>query len=231
MVITISRQYGAGGSDVAQLVAKALIGWSVVDNELVERVAADTGLTTAQAAAHDERAPSFVERLTRLLASSTPELVSPPGGTVQELDETQMVRVTERVVAELAERGRVILVGRAAPVVLSREKDAIHVKLVAPRTYRVHAASQRLGIDPAEAARLVADSDATRDRYHREYYGRDWNDAASYHMVLNTGLLGLRGAAALIIARARTLGWATERRTEGGGGDDLPGHVTGERAV
>ncbi len=206
MVITISRQYGAGGSDVARRVAGAL-GWSVVDNELVERVAERAGIPAAEVAERDERAPGFVERLTRTLAAATPDLFPPPGGTVADLDEATLVRITEGVVGEMAVKGRVVLVGRAAPAVLAQQDDALHVKLVAPRPFRIHAASQRLGMDPAEVVKIVDDTDTMRARYHREYYHRDWADPLNYHMVLNTGALGLAGAAAVIVARARAMGW------------------------
>ena len=207
MVITNSRQYGAGGSDVARRVAGAL-GWSVVDNELIEQVAQRAGIPMAEVAERDERAPGFVERLTRTLAAATPELFPPAEGTVAELDEATLVRITENVVGEMAGRGRVVLVGRAAPAVLGQQEDALHVKLVAPRPFRIHAASQRLGMDPAEVVKIVDETDAMRARYHREYYNRDWADPLNYHMVLNTGALGLAGAAGVIVARARGMGWA-----------------------
>jgi cytidylate kinase len=206
MVITISRQYGAGGSDVARRVASAL-GWSVVDNELIEQVAQRAGIPMAEVAERDERAPGFVERLTRTLAAATPELFPPPEGTVADLDEATLVRITESVVGDMAARGRVVLVGRAAPAVLDQQEDALHVKLVAPRPFRIHAASQRLGMDPAEVVKIVDDTDAMRARYHREYYNREWADPLNYHMVLNTGALGLAGAAEVVVARARALGW------------------------
>ena len=160
-----------------------------------------------EVAERDERAPGFVERLTRTLAAATPELFPPPEGTVADLDEATLVRITEGVVGEMAGRGRVVLVGRAAPAVLGQQEDALHVKLVAPRPFRIHAASQRLGMDPAEVVKIVDDTDAMRARYHREYYNRDWADPLNYHMVLNTGALGLAGAAEVIVARARALGW------------------------
>src|SRR5262249_25582825 len=73
MLITIARQYGAGGSEVARRVAGAL-EWRVVDNELVEQVAARAGLQPEDVAELEERVPTFVERLARTLAAATPEL-------------------------------------------------------------------------------------------------------------------------------------------------------------
>ena len=111
------------------------LGWRVVDNELVEEVAARAGLPPADVAEREERVPSFAERLARTLVAATPGALSPPGAGrhVPKLQETDLVRITETVVAEVAAKGRAVLVGRAAPAVLARERDSLHVQLVAPR--------------------------------------------------------------------------------------------------
>lgn len=208
MLITISRQFGAGGSEVARRVAEAL-EWRVVDNELIEQVAARAGLPMEKVAARDERCPTFVERLARTLAAATPEVFSSADavGTLVDLPEAALVRITETVVREAAARGRVVLVGRAAPAVLERQADALHVRLVAPRAWRIEVAGARLGVPLSQAAAVLDDTDKMRARYTREYYRRDWNDPAHFHMVLNTAALGLDGATEAIVGRARTLGW------------------------
>ena len=208
MLITISREYAAGGSEVAARVARAL-GWRVVDNELVERVAARAGLTPEDVAQREERVPTFIERLARTLVAATPELLVPPeaGGTASSLPEKDLVRVTELVVEEVAAEGKVVLVGRAAPAVLAGQREAIHVKVVAPREWRIRAAAERLGVAAADAATVTDDTDKMRARYHRQYYQRDWNDPVNYHMLLNSAALGLDGATAVIVGRARELGW------------------------
>jgi CMP/dCMP kinase len=208
MLITISRQFGAGGSEVAARVAGTL-GWRVVDNELVERVAARAGLAPEDVAQREERVSTFIERLARTVVAATPELVVPPeaGGTAPGLSEDDLVRVTERVVEEVAAEGRVVLVGRAAPAVLARARDAIHVQVVAPRDWRIRAVVERLGVSAGEAARLTDETDRNRARYHRQHYQRDWADPTNYHLVLNTAALGLDGAAEVIVGRARGLAW------------------------
>lgn len=206
MLITVSRQYGAGGSEVAGRVADAL-GWRLVDNELLERVAARTGISAEEMAGLEERTPSFIERLARVLATSTPELFPPATGTVPELSEATLVRITEAVVEEAARAGRAVLVGRAAPAVLARERDALHVKLVASKGFRIRVTAERLGLDLKEAERVTLQTDAQRERYHREHYARDWADPVGYHIVLNTERLGYDGAAELIVGEARRRGW------------------------
>ena len=108
MLITISRQYGAGGSEVARRVAEAL-DWRR------GRQRAGRAGRRARRAASRKTSPSgrsgcrrFVERLARTLAAATPELfASPlPGGPFRPLQEADLVRITETVVAEIAEQGQ-----------------------------------------------------------------------------------------------------------------------------
>lgn len=205
MLITISRQFGAGGSLVAKLVAEQL-GWSVIDNELVDEVARRIGRPAEEVAEREERVPSFVERLARALVAS-PEVPLVNATPLDSLDEAEVVKMTEVVVAEVAQHGRVVLVGRAASAVLARETGAIHVQLVAPRGFRIQVVADRSSIEPKAAEKQINETDAQRARYHKQYYGREWNDPVNYHMVLNTGVLGFEGAAAMIVARARSLGW------------------------
>lgn len=210
MIITVSRQMGAGGGEVARRVAEAL-GWRVVDNELVDQIATRAGLTPAEVRDREETAPGFLERLIRMLTKAAPELLNPPADRVPELEEAHLVKVTESVVADVARDGRVVMVGRAASAVLSRDRDALHVKIVAPKPTRIEAVMTRLRIDEVSAEAEVEQSDANRQRYHETYYERDWNDAANYHMVLNTAALGLAETAATIVGRAKSL-WPHETR-------------------
>src|SRR5260370_6471596 len=72
-VITITRQYASGGSEIARLVAAAL-RWEVIDNEFVDEVARRAGLPAAEVAQREERAPGLLERLARTLSVASPEL-------------------------------------------------------------------------------------------------------------------------------------------------------------
>ena len=204
MIITLSRQLGAGGGGVARIVADRL-GWSVIDNEVIDEVAARAGMPAEEVAERDERAPGFIERLARTLATAMPEFVSPEGGTLPELTEERLVKVTERVVADLAAQGEVILVGRAAPAVLATHPHALHVKVVAPVAYRAARLMQRDGIDLKEAEKQIQDVDGNRGRYHKQYYGRDWDDASNYDLIVNTERLGIEGAVDVILDRVKRM--------------------------
>jgi len=209
-VITITRQYGAGGSLVARHVAEAL-GWTVIDNEFVGEVAKRAGLPAEEVAAREERAPSLLERLSRTLAASAPEMFVPVATATAEPDEEALLRVTERVIAEAAAHGRVVLVGRGATAFLATAPDqaqALHVYVVAPREARVATVMARFGLAEADAVKTVHDTDAARERYLERFYARRRDDASNYHLVVNTSWLGYEGAAEVVANLARRRGLA-----------------------
>ena len=206
-VITITRQYASGGSEVARLVAGAL-GWTVIDNEFVDQVAERAGLPVAEVAQLEERAPGLLERLARTLAVASPEMfLASAAAPPVERDEATIVQVTERVIAEAAAHGRIVLVGRGAQAVLARRPDALHVYVVASKPWRMQLAVERLGVDPARAEQVVDETDRQRDQYVKTYYKRQRHDFVNYDLVVNSERLGLDGAAAVVVSEARRRGW------------------------
>jgi len=206
MLITLSRQYLAGADKVAQRVAETL-GWTVVDDAFIGQLAERSGFDPEDVKGLEERVPTFMERFAQSSALSTPELLVSAPDAISEPEAIKLAHVTRDLVAELGRRDRVVLVGRAAAAVLARERAAIHVFLVASVEHRVREAIRRYGMSEAQARAAVSERDSSRARYHRELYHRVWADPVNYHFVLNTELLGIEGAADMILARVRALGW------------------------
>jgi len=206
-LITITRQYASGGSDIAQLIARST-GWTVIDNEFVDEVARRAGLPAAEVAQREERAPGVLERLARTLAVASPELfITDPSVPQVERDEATILRITQRIIHEAAAEGHVVLVGRGAQAILAQHPDALHVYVVASRPWRLKLAVERLGVDPAKVEKVLDDTDHHRDQYVTRYYGRTRQEPANYDLVVNAERLGFDGAAALIVAEAKRRGW------------------------
>src|SRR5256885_3009284 len=166
-VITITRQYASGGAAVAQQVAAGL-RWTVIDNEFVDEVARRAGLAPALVAEHEERAPGLLERLARTLAVASPEmLIASDAVPRAEQDEATIVKLTERIIAEAAAHGRVVLVGRGAQALLAQRPDALHIYVVASKPWRIRLAVERLGLDPPAAAKRGDDTDRPPGPYVR----------------------------------------------------------------
>ena len=206
-VITVSREYASGGSEIARRVATRL-GWELVDNEFVERVARLAGLPREEVAQHEERVTTFMERLAGTLSGTAPELfMASPTEVAAPPSEDEIVKQTEHVIAEAVRHDRVILVGRGAPACLGQREGTLHVFVVAPLAVRIARAAERLKVDPKEAERTTRELDEGRRRYVKTYYGRRWDDPANYHLVLNSGAFSFEECAQLIEAAARLRGW------------------------
>jgi cytidylate kinase len=206
-LITITRQFASGGSDIAQRVARGL-HWTVIDNEFVDEVARRAGLPAEEVAQREERAPGLLERLARTLAVASPELfIAAPSVPQVERDEAAIIKLTERIIHEAAVEGRVVLVGRGAQAVLAQRADALHVFVVASRAWRVRLAMERLGIEAAEAGKRIDETEHRRDQYVKRYYERRRDDPTRYDLVVNSERLGFEGAAAAVVGEARRRGW------------------------
>jgi cytidylate kinase len=204
MLVTLSRQLGAGGSEVAEAVAEAL-AFRLVDRALAESVAARAGVAAEDVARLEERTPGFLERFLHASAAELPDPFVPPTGAPADFEEARLVRATRALVRELAAEGRVVIVGRGAWAILAGAPAALHVRVVAPLEARVARLAERLGTDARAAQQLAARSDAERARYFHDYYGLDVNDPTHFDLVVNTARLGIAGAAALVVASARAI--------------------------
>lgn len=201
-IITISRMYGSGGSDVAALVAASL-GWHLLDNALVDAVAERLGVPVAEVEEREERVPTLVQRLAASLALSAPEILPGPSTATLPPSEEQLIAVTERIIEEACARGNVVLVGRGAQSMLAARSDVIHAYCYAPPAAMAARVAERYGMSLRDAARQVEEHNHQREQYVRKYWRRSWSAFENYHLCLNTEWLGIEGAAEMIVRLAR----------------------------
>ena len=201
-LITISRMYGSGGSEVAERVARAL-GWSLLDNAFVDAVAERLGVTPAEISAREERVPSLAERLAEAMALGSPEMLPASDDALLPPTEDRILEVTRRVIEEAVARGPVVLVGRGAQSFLAERSDALHVFCYAPAEALARRAAKRLGLGTQEARKVVEDTNRNREQYVQRHWNRSWKAHANYHLCVNTEWLGIDGAAALVERLAR----------------------------
>ncbi len=203
-IITISRMYGSGGSDVAARVAHRL-GWSLFDNAFVDAVAERLGVSASEIQAREERTPSLVERLASALAVASPEILPPPTEQLPPSEE-RLADVTRRIIEEAVARGNAVLVGRGAQSVLARRAGVLHVVCYAPRDALIKRVAARRGVSLAEAEKNVDEINKQRDQYVRSTFKRSWKALENYHLCVNTEWLGTAGAADLIVDAAKRMG-------------------------
>lgn len=196
-VVTIARQLGAGGAEVADRLARAL-GWRLLDRALVERIATELRVAPEQVEACDERVESFVERLGMYLSEGYPEVL--PTTVVPRVSPQSTARAARRVIAAAASESPSVVVGHGAQCVLRDDPAAFHVLVHAPLRFRTERAARRYRVDPEEAARRIRQSDSDRRAYIREHFDQDWLDPTLYQLCLDTGRVGIPETAELIRA-------------------------------
>lgn len=188
-IVTVHRQYGAGGRRVAPALAEAL-GYRFVDREVIEQAAARLGVEPGAARELDERAPALVEQIGMALARGAPEF----GMAGVRLDDRELAEATRSVIESLADAGGYVILGRGGQAALHGRPDACHVALVGLLGDRVRRVSASQDIDEDEARGRCQRVDAERAGYVRRFYGVDIDDPLLYDCVLNTSVLGIEGA-------------------------------------
>jgi cytidylate kinase len=203
-IVTISRQFGAGGSSVAAIVA-AELGAEIVDKKLIDEVAGRLTLDPSQVEAEAERPRTLLERLVRSFSTLEPGMGagwSPPYPDPLFDPRKEITHLTEQVIREVAAGGNA---GRGAGFVLRDRQDVFRVFLRAPEAVRVKVLVARFGLSEAQAQRKMHETDSNRAAYIHQLYGRDWCDPDEYDLVVNTGRIGYVTTAELIMLGLREL--------------------------
>ncbi len=200
-VVTIARQFGAGGSAVAATVAERL-GAEVVDKSLIADVAARLGVESGDVEAEDEHPSRLVDRLVRAMSPMALEFGvawDPPYVDPAFDPRKAVIELTRQVIREVAGRGNAVIVGRGGAFVLADMAEATHVYLCAPLEQRVATVMDRFGLAEADARRRVHETDANREAYAHQRVGADGGDPVHYDLVLNTSRLGYEACAETIL--------------------------------
>ena len=203
-IVTISASYGAGGAEIAPAVAERL-GLTFHDRAIPARVAGRLGVPVAEAEANDE---TVVRGLWRLVASlgTMPDPVGGVMPTSSLPDERAYRQQTERILAEVADTGGGVVLGRAAAIVLGERPDALHVRLDGPVDARLAAAVARSGRPVDEVRVELEANDRSREAYVRHFYRCNPAAARHYHLVVDSTAVSLDTVVDLVVLAAHDRG-------------------------
>jgi cytidylate kinase len=209
-VITISRQVGSGGMEIATQVCTRL-GYRYLDKWLLMKTASDVGLSEHEVVDFSEdhyQARSFLEVLlgprNRVVSSVATRQRGSAGEdqfTIAKLDEAQCINLVRTAVLAAHKQGDTVIAGRGGQAILSDRLDVLHVRIEAPVEQRIRHLrdSERLG--EMEARAYLAERDRAAAQYLDRFFGIRWDDPLNYNLVINTGRWDI-DAAVEIIAHA-----------------------------
>jgi cytidylate kinase len=184
-IVTIEREYGSGGGEIAQLLATRL-GWKLWDQLLTEEIARRAQCPKAVVEVREEKTDSLYYRLFRSFLRGSYE-GSLNAHKLNVVDSDCILKFTEKVVQDAAKTGNSVIVGRGSQHFLRNRADTLRVFLYAPRENKVRRLLAR-GKSEKEAQQLVDTVDRERHDFIQKYFRVEWPDRAVYHPMINTAL-------------------------------------------
>lgn len=182
--VTISRQMGSLGSQVARQAAE-LLGYRLLWREVINQA--------AQKAGAPEMALAEIDELGLLNIRTTKQ-------TLQRYREC-----LEQVIIDQANQGNVVIIGRAGQAILGSRPDVLHVRVIAPILLRAERRAVEKDISWDCAMAQIEASDHNRIRFLRRLFQVKLDDPLLYHLLINTGNMQIAQAASLIAHAAREI--------------------------
>lgn len=187
MIITIGRQHGSSGREIARLLAEKL-NYKCYDKEIVDEAANHSDFSRDLIDAFDEK------RMSAFILHA--------GG--YGLNENfrlnmQVVSAQFEAMRNIADKGDCIFVGRCADYILRDHDDLVSVFILGDMDERLKCLECRQGLDEAEARKKIKEVDKDRSSFYRYYSDQTWGDAQNYDMCINSSKLGVEGTVQVIL--------------------------------
>ena len=198
-VVTISRELGSAGTQIAEAVA-ATLNAICIDKEVLAELAREAGLAVEEIVHAEERLSARSH-----LVSAEMKTLFAKAQSRGAVDQTRYNQQLAEALRLLAARGNVVFIGRGAQFALRDHPDALHVHLYAPLTIRAQRLQARQSLpDLATATRLVQQADEQRRQWYRQLFqGADWKKPQYYHLLLDTHRIPIDVAVAIIVQAAQ----------------------------
>src|SRR6202051_79562 len=182
-IVTVEREYGSGGGEIAKLLATRL-GWKLWDQLLTEEIARLANCPQAVFERREERTDPLYYRLFKSFLRGSYE-GSLNAHKLNLVDSESILKITEQVVQHAAKRGNSVIVGRGAQHFLRNHADTLRVFLYASRENKMRRLLAR-GKSDTEAQQLVDTVDHERADFIQRYFRVEWPGRGVYHSMINT---------------------------------------------
>ena len=187
MIMTIGRQHGSSGREIARLLAEKL-NYKCYDKEIVDEAANHSDFSRDLIDAFDEKRMSAF-------------ILHAGGYGLNENFRLNMQVVSAQFDAmrNIAEKGNCIFVGRCADYILRDHDDLVSVFILGDMDERLKCLERRQGLDETEARKKIKEVDKDRSSFYRYYSDQTWGDAQNYDMCINSSKLGVEGTVQVIL--------------------------------
>ena len=193
-IITVGRQYGSGGREVAKKLAE-IMNVSFYDKELLTEASKDSGICQEVMETYDEKQGKrgFFSMMGNIQGRMD------PAGMYLEMPLNHRIFLAQfDTIRRIADQGPCVIVGRCADYVLRDHENVLNVFIKASMEERVKRISRLYELDPMKAEESIRKADKQRATYYNYYATGTWGDVSNYHLTMDTGVLGIDGAVELI---------------------------------
>ena len=195
-VITISRQFGAGGITLGKMVAEKL-GYAFADTEIIKMVAEMANVSTNFVETVEKEAGGKFSKIVNRLVSK-PLLERVLKDERGYIDEEIYLDYLVLIIAQMADEGNVVILGRGSQYILGDHPDAYHFMLINEFENRVRFMQERYNLSRNRAVQAVKNEDKRRLNLYRKLHKTDYEKPSLYHLVLNMNKISLDQARELI---------------------------------
>lgn len=194
VIITIGRQFGCGGREIAHEIGKRL-GINVYDGELLSKVAHECGLCKEFLQERDEVHNGFSWK--SLLPHNSDDFTS----------DSEIFRIQSEVILKIAQEESAIIVGRCSNYILRNEENVLNIFLTSPFEKRAESIAHRLNMSLEQARNEVTRRERIRKDYYDHFTFGNWGKASEYDLSVDSTILGVEGTSSLIIDFAKQGGY------------------------
>jgi cytidylate kinase len=181
-VVTLEREYGAGGGGIAKALAHRL-GWKLWDHELTCDIARRMKCDVKAVEQREEKLDPTYYRLVKYFMRGSYE--DRTGSNLELLDAEHLALMFENAINDIASGGNAVIVGRGASWFLRNRQDAFHVFIYASHDEKIRRLTA-LGKTLLEAEELVETVDRERAAFIKKYHGKNWPSRDLYDIMINS---------------------------------------------
>ncbi len=195
-VITISRQFGAGGITLGELVSKKL-GYRFFDNEIIQMVAKKAKVSTNWVESMEKEAGGKIQRFISSMVSKrlVDRILDMDHGYI---DEEIYVDLLHEIIGKIAAEGNAVILGRGSQYILQNADNTYHVLLVADKEYRIRFVEKKYHLTPKQAINMVNNEEKRRINLYQKFGRLDYDSTAHYHLIVNMRRVTLESASGLM---------------------------------
>jgi len=195
-VITISRQFGAGGKTLGKMIAGEL-DYTFADSDIIQHIAKEANVSPQWVESFEKEAGTKLSRVISSMVSQRwiDRILKDERGY---LDEQIYLDYLVLIVAKMADEGDVVILGRGSQYILNDHPEAFHVLLIDELEHRIKFIVDRYNVSEKQATRIVSNEDKRRLNLYSKLGKKDYDSPGLYHMVLNMNRFTLEQASAMI---------------------------------